>query len=59
MVNFYCDVCDKTIKRRSKRKHLPSKFHIRLYYSIVNGYCIKNAEFFKIEDIIKKHIIDF
>ena len=56
--DYYCDICDKTIKMRSKKKYLVSKFHKRLYYSIVK-YCIKNPEFFKIEDILNKHIDDY
>ena len=58
-LNFYCDVCDKSIKMKSKRKHIVSKFHKRLYYSIVNKYCIRNPEFFKIEDILKKHVDNY
>ena len=59
MVDFHCDVCDKTINMRSKRKHLLCKFHKRLYYSIANRYCIENPEFFKIEDILKKYLDDY
>ena len=58
-MSYYCDICDKTIKMKSKKKHLLSKFHNRLYRSIVNRYCIKNPEFFKIEDILKKHVDDY
>ena len=58
-LNFYCDVCDKSIKMKSKRKHLVSKFHKRLYHSIVTKYVIKNSEFFKIEDILWKHVDNY
>ena len=44
---------------KSKRKHLVYKFRKRLYHSIVTRYSIKNPDFFKIEDILKKHIDDY
>ena len=44
---------------KSKNRHLVSKFHKRLSYSIVNRYCIKDPDFFKIEDILEKYIDDY
>ena len=58
-MSYYCDIFDKTSKMRSKKKHLVSKSHKRLYYSIVTKYRIKNPEFFKIEDILNKHIDEY
>ena len=58
-MSYYCDICDKTIKMKSKKKHLVSKSHKRLYYSIVTRYGIRNPEFFKIEDILKKHVDNY
>ena len=58
-MSYYCDTCDKSIKMKSKKKHLVSKSHKCLYYSIVTKYRIKNPEFFKIEDILNKHIDDY
>ena len=30
MVDYYCEICDKTIKNKSKTKHLKSKNHIHM-----------------------------
>ena len=27
MKDYYCEICDKTIKRKSKTKHIKSKSH--------------------------------
>ena len=48
MNDYYCDLCDKTIKLRYKKKHLNTSLHKSLSYSIINRYCVKNPEFFQI-----------
>ena len=30
MMNYYCDICDKTIKRKSKTRHNKSKSHLHM-----------------------------
>ena len=30
MTDYFCDVCDKTIKRKSKSKHIKSKSHLHM-----------------------------
>ena len=35
--NYYCQVCDKYINRRSKTKHLNSKAHLYMYYNIITN----------------------
>ena len=30
MMDYFCDICDKTIKRKSKTKHLKSKNHLHM-----------------------------
>ena len=30
MVDYYCEICDRTIKNKSKTKHLKSKNHIHM-----------------------------
>ena len=29
-MDYFCDICDKTIKRKSKTKHLKSKNHLHM-----------------------------
>ena len=58
-MSYYCNICDKTIKMRSKKKHLVSKFHKRLYYSFFIRFWIRNPEFLKIEDILKKRVDEY
>ena len=30
MMDYFCDICDKTIKRKSKTKHLKCKNHLQM-----------------------------
>ena len=59
MSEYYCDLCDKTIKLRCKRKHLNTKLHKSLSYTIINRYCVKNPEFLQIENTLKKYVRDY
>ena len=59
MSEYCCDICDKTIKMKSKKKHLVSKFHKRISYSIINSYFIKNLKFLQIHSILRKHVDDY
>ena len=56
MGDYYCDICDKTIKLKCKKKHLNTTQHKYLSYSIINRYCVKNPEFLQIENILNKYI---
>ena len=29
-MDYYCDICDKTIKRKSKTRHIKSKSHLQM-----------------------------
>ena len=42
MSDFYCNICDKAIKLKYKKKQLNTKKHRALFMSIINTYCIKN-----------------
>ena len=37
-MDYYCDICDKTINIKSKRKHLQTLAHIELSKSIRTRY---------------------
>ena len=58
-MSYYCDTCDRTIKLRSKKKHLNTNLHRTYSNCIRNRYYIKNPEFFQIENILNKHISDY
>ena len=56
---FHCDLCDKSIKTRSKKKHLNSQYHKSLTKSIIRKYTVKNPSFLHIEDILKNFVDDY
>ena len=56
---FHCDLCDKSIKIRSKKKHLSSQYHKSLTKSIICKYTVKNPSFLQIEDILKTFVDDY
>ena len=55
---MYCDLCDTSVKNKSKRSHLRSENHKDLQGFINNRYNIKNPDFLKIEDFLKTYILD-
>ena len=59
MTNYYCNICDKLIKIKSKKKHLNSQYHKSLGMIIISRYIITNLDFPHIEDILKKYIRDY
>ena len=50
---FHCELCDKSIKIKSKKKHLNSQYHKSLTRSIICKYTVKNPSFLHVEDILK------
>ena len=56
---FHSDLCDKSIKMRSKKKHLISQYHKPLTESIICKYTVKNASFLHLEDVLKNFVDDF
>ena len=60
MTSFYCEHCDKTIKRNFKRKHIKSKNHLYMYNNIViNEYTIGDIPFSDLENIVYEHIMEY
>ena len=55
MSNYYCNVCDKSIKIETKKKIFITGSHRALYMFINNSYHVENPQFFEIEDTLKKH----
>ena len=58
MGDYYCTFCDKSIKLIQKKKHLNTKSHTVLSLSIINRFCVKNPEIFKI-DFFGKHLDNY
>ena len=56
---FHCDLCDKSIKIRSKKRHINSKNHKSLTKSIICKYTIENPSFLHIENILKNYVDDY
>ena len=56
---FHCDLCDKSIKTRSKKKHIYSQHHKSLYESIICKYTVQNPNIHHIEDILKTFFDDY
>ena len=59
MSNYYCQLCDKSIKFSSKKKLLNSKYHKSLSDRFICKYTVKNPNFLHIEDIIKNFVNDY
>ena len=53
-----CKVCDKSIKNKSKKKHLNSLNHKSLRMSIFCGYSVTSPDFLDIENILKGYVLD-
>ena len=56
---FHCDLCDKSIEIRSKKRHINSKNHKSITKSIICKYTIENPSFLHIENIIKNYVDDY
>ena len=50
---FLCELCDKSIKIRSKKRHLNSQYHKSSTKSIISKYTVENPSFFALERYIK------
>ena len=54
---FNCKLCDKSIKIKSKKKHLNSHYQNFLSMSITSIYIITNPDFLQLENIIKNMLL--
>ena len=46
---FHCDLCDTSIKIKSKKRLLNSQYHKSLTKSIISKYTVENPSFFSHE----------
>ena len=56
---FLRELCDKSIKIRSKKKHFYSQYHESLTMSIMCKYTVKNQSFLHVEDLLKNFVDDY
>ena len=56
---FICKLCDKSIKIKSKKKHLTSTNHKYLGNSIIFRYIIQNPDFLKKDNTLKNYVLEY
>ena len=56
---FFCDICDISVKVKSKKKHLNSQLHKYLNKEVINRYRVEKSDFIQIENILKNYIRDY
>ena len=49
-MSYYCSICDKSIKLKSRNKHLKSITHNELEKSIHINHSVENPNFFDVDD---------
>ena len=52
-MDYFCKLCDKTIKRMSKYNHFKSENHISSENSIISRYIILNPSF---DEVMRKYV---
>ena len=55
---FHCELCDKSIKIKSKKKHLNSLNNKSSSMSIICRYSVIYPGFLHIENILKNYVLD-
>ena len=56
---FNCKLCDKTIKIKSKKKHLKSQYHKSSSMSIISRYSVTNPDFLHMDNVLKIYVLDY
>ena len=56
---FHCELCDKSIKIRSEKRHLSSQYHKSSTKSIISKYTVENPSFFHMEEILKNYVDEY
>ena len=56
MKEYFCDTCDKTIKKESKTDHFKSESHLYSSERIAIRYSLLKQDISKIEDVLKQLI---
>ena len=58
-MSYYCELCNKSIQLKYKKRHLKSELHMDKETSIINKYIITNPELCQINDIVKNYVDDY
>ena len=56
MMDYYCDICDKTIRRKSKTKHIRSKSHLYMSSYVKQKHTIGNVYWKDFEKILRDYV---
>ena len=56
MMDYFCDICDKTIKRKSKTKHLKSKSHLHMKSYIKDEHIIGDVYWKDFYRVIRTYV---
>ena len=57
-MGFHCQICDKSIKPKSKNIHVKSFTHVQYEKCFRIDHTIKNPDFFNIDKIFDDYISD-
>ena len=55
-MNYFCDVCDRTIKIKSRSKHAESLTHNEFGKRLRKEHTIQNLDLFDVDEIFNKYI---
>ena len=58
-MNYYCEVCDKTLKLGYEKRHLKTKSLEDLSMSIVNRYCVKSPKNGEIKKLLREYFKEY
>ena len=58
-MSFSCELCNKSIELKYKKRHLKSELHIDNEKAIVNKYSFKTLELSQINNIVKDYVNDY
>ena len=55
-MDYYCDVCDRSINVKSETKHPKNLTHNELEKSIRTKHTIQNQKFFDIDELFNEYV---
>ena len=58
MVGYYCEICDKTINRKSKTKHIRSKIHLHMNSYVKQKHTLGDVFWKDFEKILRDYVDD-
>ena len=55
-MDYFCDICDKTIKRKSKTKHIKSKSHLHMRSYVREKHTIGDVDWKDFYKVIREYV---